>query len=87
MLLFSVYKTGKFFFTLLKKTNTSYQGFTINYAQQSDTQVLNQEMLTTLLSLRELKILKVAYTGNCLYLYQEVKEKEKSASSFFSSLM
>jgi hypothetical protein len=87
MLLFSAYKTVKFFIDLIKKKNTSYQGFTINYAQQSDTQLLSNEMIAALLDLRELRILKVAYTGNCLYLYQEVKEKEKSASSFFMSFV
>lgn len=86
ILLFSGYKTARFFIDLIKKKNTSYQGLTINYAQQSDTQVLTDEMMEVLLTLKDLKIIKVAYTGNCLYLYQEIKEKEKSASSFFSSL-
>lgn len=74
MLIFSAYKTVKFFYQLLKKNNSSYQGFAINYAQNSDTTVLTDELITGLQSLQPLGITKVAYTGNCLYLYQSVKE-------------
>ncbi|MDR0650075.1 MAG: hypothetical protein LBG59_01355 [Candidatus Peribacteria bacterium] len=83
---YSVFKTIKYLYTLLKKTTTSYQGFTINYTQNSDTTFLNDELLSQLQTLKGLKITKVAYTGNCLYLYQEIKEQPKTMSAFFSSL-
>jgi hypothetical protein len=86
LLAYSVFKTIIYLFTLLKKTTTSYQGFTINYAQSSDTTFLNDEFLAQLQTVKTFKISKVAYTGNCLYLYQEIKEQPKSTSAFFSSL-
>ena len=85
MLLFSAYKTVKFFIQLLQKNNTSVQGFTINYAQHSDTTFLSDEIITSLQQLKDINISKVAYTGNCLYLYQEIKEKPDT-TAFFTSL-
>jgi hypothetical protein len=86
LLAYSVFQTIKYLVTLLKKTTTSYQGFTINYTQSSDTTFLNNELLAQLQALKTLKISKVAYTGNSLYLYQEIKEQPKTTSAFFSSL-
>jgi hypothetical protein len=86
MLSISVYKTLKFFIQLVRKKNTSYQGFTVNYAQYSDTTMLNTEIITALQTLKAYHISKVAYTGNSLYLYQEIDEKPKGISAFFSTL-
>jgi hypothetical protein len=86
MLAYSVYKTLVFFFHLVKKKNTSYQGFIINYAQHSDTTFLTPEILAALQTLKAYHISKVAYTGNSLYLYQEIEEKPKGISAFFSTL-
>jgi hypothetical protein len=86
LLAYSVFKTVKYLYALLKKTTTSYQGFSINYSQSSDTTLLNKELLAQLQALKELKISKVVYTGNSLYLYQEIKEQPKTTSAFFSSL-
>ena len=86
MLLFSAYKTITFFVQLLRKKNTAYQGFTVNYAQHSDTTFLSEEIISVLQQLKEINITKVAYTGNCLYLYQEIKDKTDSTTAFFSSL-
>jgi hypothetical protein len=86
LFVYSVFKTVKYLYTLLKKTTASYQGFTINYTQNSDTTLLNEELLAQLQTLKSLKISKVVYTGNCLYLYQEIKEQPKTTSAFFSSL-
>ena len=88
ILFFSAYKTIKYLIDIIRKKNTaSFKWLTINYVQQNDTQVLTEEMIEALFALKEMRIIKVAYTGNCLYLYQEVKEKEKSSSNFFSSLL
>jgi hypothetical protein len=86
MLIFSVYKTLKFFLHLIKKKNTSYQGFVVNYAQHSDTTMLNPEIIATLQTLKSYHISKVAYTGNSFYLYQEIEEKPQGISAFFSTL-
>jgi hypothetical protein len=37
-------------------------------------------------TLKAFKITKVAYTGNCLYLYQEIEDKPKTGTAFFSIL-
>jgi hypothetical protein len=86
MLLISGYQTVKFFLQLLKKNNASYQGFTVNYAQSSDTTFLNDELITGLQSLQSLGITKVAYTGNCLYLYQTIKEIPAFDQNILASL-
>ena len=86
MLAVSVYKTLKFFFHLVKHKNTSYQGFTVQYAQYTDTMILTPEIITALQTLKPYNISKVAYTGNSLYLYQEVQEKPQGISAFFFSL-
>ncbi|MDR0607925.1 MAG: hypothetical protein LBG52_06375 [Candidatus Peribacteria bacterium] len=82
MLLVSAYQTVKFFRQLLRKKNASYQGFQINYAQSSDTTVLSEELITGLQSLQPLGITRVAYTGNCLYLYQTIKEASLNQNFF-----
>ncbi|MDR3169340.1 MAG: hypothetical protein LBU27_06365 [Candidatus Peribacteria bacterium] len=86
MLLFSAYQTVKFFRQLLRKKNSSYQGFQINYAQASDMTVLNEELIIGLQSLPPLGIARVAYTGNCLYLYQTVKAAPSSTQNILTSL-
>jgi hypothetical protein len=86
MLLFSAYKTLTFFFHIVKQKRTSYQGFTVNYAQHSNTTFLNPEIIGALQTLKDFKITKVAYTGNCLYLFQEIEDKPKTSSAFFSTL-
>ncbi|MDR2189896.1 MAG: hypothetical protein LBP53_01580 [Candidatus Peribacteria bacterium] len=84
---YSLFKTIKYFSATLTKNNASYQGLTVNYSQSSDTTFLNEQMLTQLQALKPLKITKVAYTGNCLYLYQAINEQPKTASDFLSALV
>lgn len=87
LLLASVLSTLKVFYNLLKVNTTSYKGLLVNYAQQSDIEILSDEMMLAMNTLKERKMIKLAYTGNCLYLYQKIKEKPNSAISFFTSLL
>ncbi len=71
MFFFSLYKTIK---TLVKQTkqqqNTSIAGFDVQFAQHTDQLFFSAEMLSAIHDLKALDITKIAYTGNCLYLYQ-----------------
>lgn len=72
---------------IIKNTkSTSYQGYTVQYAQHSDATMLTPEILQALEALKAYQISKVAYTGNSFYLYQEITNKPKTTSAFFSTL-
>ncbi|GHW02927.1 hypothetical protein AGMMS50249_7130 [candidate division SR1 bacterium] len=70
-LIFSIYKTTK---TLLKRKKyqqtSSVGGFDVQYARHTDQLFFSPEMLSAIQNLKSLSISQVAYTGNCLYLYQ-----------------
>lgn len=68
---FSIYKTTKFFINSKKYSNsTSIAGFDVQYSQHTDQLFFSSEMLSAIQNLKTLDITKVAYTWNCLYLYQ-----------------
>ncbi len=71
MLLFSLYKTFKTLFKRVQEQQTaSIAGFDVQYAQHTDQLFFSAEMLSAIHKLKKLEITQVAYTGNCLYVYQ-----------------
>ena len=85
--LYTIYKTIKYFVKMFQKNKTSYQGYSVNYAEQQDVVLLNDEMLSALLDVKTMKISKIAYTGNCLYCYQEIRENPENVSEMLNSLV
>jgi len=85
--LYTIYKTVKYFLKTFQKNKTSYQGYSVNYAEQQDAVFLTDEMLSALIDVQTMKISKIAYTGNCLYCYQEIRENPENVSEMLTSLV
>ena len=76
LLIFYGIKIGK---TLYKKINSksmNYWWFTASYSRQSDALMISPEMVKTLVGLwNDFWITKFCYTGNCVYLLQDVHDR------------
>lgn len=71
MLGYSLYKTFMMIIKGFQEQKKGFiGGFDVQYAQQSDQLFFSPEMLNNIQKLKNLDITQIAYTGNCLYCYQ-----------------
>lgn len=83
MFLFSIWKTVQYLFGFWQKKNTTttYKGFSVKYTQESDLQILSDELLNFLPNFAQCYIEKIAYTWNCFYFYQTLHKKSDNILS------
>jgi len=61
----------------LETQNVDYGGFVASYTNQSDTDILSKDVIWLLNELSDQYwITKFCYTGNCIYLLQDIHDKE-----------
>ncbi len=77
----------KFFYNKFFKTKrVEYWWFVVNYANHSDALMLSSDVIKVLEKIRkELWIIKFCYTWNCVYLLQDVHDREWNRLSSSSS--
>ena len=76
-----------FYDKTFKVKNIDYWGINVNYSSQSDALVLSQDVLKLLKSLKEkFWIIKFCYTGNCIYLLQDIHDRDWNRLSSSSQL-
>ena len=85
---FLMWKVFKAFYNnFLKTKRVDYGWFTVNYANQTDALMLSSDVINGLEKLgKELRITKFCYTGNCVYLLQDVHDREWNRVSASSKL-
>ena len=74
---------------IFKTKNVDYWGFVVNYTNQTDALMLSNDVIETLKELWEKYwITKFCYTGNCVYLLQDIHDHEwnrlESTSQLYS---
>lgn len=75
LLIFYGIKIGKQLSKRMKTKNMEYWWFTVKYANQSDALILSQDIINQLNTLNEnFWIIKFCYTGNCIYLLQDIHD-------------
>ena len=78
LLVFYWLKKGKALYKRMMETkNADYGGFVASYTKQSDTEMLSTDVIWLLKNLSDQYwITKFCYTGNCIYLLQDIHDKE-----------
>ena len=62
---------------MVEMKNADYGGFVASYNKQSDTEILSTEVVSLLKELSDqYRITKFWYTGNCIYLLQDIHDRE-----------
>lgn len=90
LLIFYGFKTWKSLYKKMFKTkNVDYGWFVASYANQSDALMLSNDVVWVLKKLwKEYWIVKVCVTGNCIYLLQDIHDREwnrlESSSKLYS---
>jgi len=76
LLWFYMWKFSSFMYKKAKVSNLEYWGFKVNYTKQSDALMLSEEILKILNKLaKEFWIIKFCYTWNCIYLLQDLHDR------------
>ena len=76
LLWFYIWKLSNFMYKKAKISNIEYWGFKVNYAKQSDALMLSNDVLDTLHRLSDnYWIVKFCYTWNCVYLLQDLHDR------------
>lgn len=87
LLIFYGIKIGKVIFKKIKTQSTEYWWLTVNYAKQSDALMLSQDIIKDLQYLGEnFRIIQFCYTGNCIYLLQDIHDRNWKRLSSSSKL-
>lgn len=90
LLVFYGFKKWKSLYKKIIKTrNVAYWWFTVNYTKQTDALMLSNDVIALLNKMRdEYRITKFCYTGNCIYLLQDLHDRDwnrlESASKLYS---
>ena len=90
LLIFYGFKTRKSLYKKMFKTkNVDYGWFVASYASQSDALMLSNDVVWVLKKLwKDYWIVKVCVTGNCIYLLQDIHDREwnrlESSSKLYS---
>ena len=84
---FLAWKLFKSFYNNLKTKKVDYGWFTVNYANQTDALMLSSDVIKGLEKMgKEYWITKFCYTWNCVYLLQDVHDREWNRESSSSKL-
>ena len=88
LLLFLMFRVGKVLFNKFFKTKrVEYWWFTVNYTNQTDALMLSSEVINTLKKIsQEYWVTKFCYTWNCVYLLQDVHDREWNRLSSSSKM-
>ncbi len=88
LFLFLMIRVGKVLFNKFFKTKrVDYGWFTVNYTNQTDALMLSNDVINVLKKLsKEYRITKFCYTWNCVYLLQDVHDREWNRLSSSSKL-
>ncbi len=88
LLLFLMIRVAKVLFNKFFKTKrVDYEWFTVNYTKQTDALMLSSGVIDVLKNLsKEYWITKFCYTWNCIYLLQDVCDREWNRLSSHSKL-
>ena len=88
LLCFLMWKVAKVLYNkFVNTTRVDYWWFTVNYANQSDALVLSPEVIKTLKGLgKDYWITKFCCTWNCIYLLQDVHDREWNRVSSSSKM-
>lgn len=78
LLIFYGFKKWKSLYEKFVRTkNVDYGGFVVNYTNQTDALMLSSDVVWILKELWEKYwIIKFCYTGNCIYLLQDIHDRE-----------
>ena len=78
LLLFLMWKVfRKLYKNIFKTKKVDYDGFSVNYTKQTDALMLSSDVMWVLKKLGgEYWITKFCYTGNCVYLLQDIHDRE-----------
>ena len=76
LLCFYIWKFSSFMYKKAKVSNIEYWGFKVDYAKQSDALMLSEDVLKVLNVLgKEYRIVRFCYTWNCIYLLQDLHDR------------
>ncbi len=76
LFLFYAWKFVSFFYKKSKINKVDYWGLKISYNNQSDALMLSSEMMDVLKKIsKDFWIIKFCYTGNCVYLLQDIHDR------------
>ena len=89
LFIFYICKLSKLVYKKVFKTKKiDYWWLSVNYSNHSDALMISPEMISLLEKLERLRIIKFCYTGNCIYLLQNLHDsnwkKLKSTSKLYS---
>ena len=78
LLFFYIWKISKVIYNIVFKTSSvEYWGFRANYKNPSDALIISKDVIKTLKNLKEeYRIAKFCYTWNCIYLLQNILDRE-----------
>ena len=84
---FLAWKIFKAFYNKLKSKKVNYGWFTVNYGNQTDALMLSSDVINCLKKIgKEYWITKFCYTWNCVYLLQDVHDRDWNRLSSSSRL-
>jgi len=85
---FLMWKVFKVFYNkYVKSKRVDYGWFSVNYANQTDALMLSSDVINVLKKLaKEYWVTKFCYTGNCIYILQDVHDHEWNRVSSSSKL-
>jgi len=87
LLIFYGIKIWRVLFKRLKTNTADYWWITVNYSKQSDTSMLTQNIIKDLQYMSEnFWITQFCYTGNCIYLLQDIHDRNWKRLSSNSKL-
>lgn len=87
LLIFYGIKIGKALSKKIKTKSTEYWWLTVNYSNQSDALMLSQDIIKDLQYIGEnFWIIQFCYTGNCIYLLQDIHDRNWERLSSTSKL-
>lgn len=76
LLWFYIWKLSSFIYKKARVSNIEYWGFKVNYTKQTDALMLSEDVLQILNKLaKEYWIVKFCYTWNCIYLLQDLHDR------------
>ena len=87
LLCFYIRKLSSYLYKKAKISNVEYWGFNVNYSKQTDALMLSEDVLKILSKLaKQFWIIKFCYTWNCIYLLQDLHDRNWEKLSSTSKL-